>query len=188
MFKTKKASFVMKGAFCYALKIRGPPFCLYLYKKTNTRWKMENKEKYYLYVEGQKIEVSKEIYTEYYHYKNKEDYFMKKLKTGKVKIDPLTKEKIYLPSREDSFDRLVDTYGSINNGNVANAEDIYMKKEEIASLYKAINQLTVEEKDLIRDLFFCDQTETAVAKKRGVSNTSIRYHKDKILKKLKKLY
>lgn len=148
---------------------------------------MKDKGKYYLYVEGQKIEVSKEVYKEYYHYKNKEEYFMKKRKVGKQKTDPITKEKVYLPSQEDSLDRITDTYGSIFGGNTENTEDILIRKEEIANLYKAINQLDAKERELIMELFFYNKTETEIAKNRGVSNTTIRYHKDKVLKKLRKL-
>lgn len=148
---------------------------------------MENKEKYYLYVEGKEIEVSKEVYKEYYHYKNKEEYFMKDLKTGRTKTDPLTNEKIYLPSREDSYERIINTYGSVFDSGTEKVEDIIIKREEIAFLYRAINNLSIEDRELIKELFFHDKTETEVAKNRGVSISTVRYHKNRVLKKLKKL-
>lgn len=148
---------------------------------------MEKKEKYYLYVEGQEVEVSRDIYTEYYHYKNKEEYFMKKLKEGRTKTDPVTKEKVYLPSREDSYDRLADTYGSYYDGKSESIEDIIIKREDIDSLYKAINLLEDSEKELIMELFFWEKSETGLAREKGVSITTIRYHKAKVLKKLKNL-
>ncbi len=146
---------------------------------------MEKKEKYYLYVEGQEVEVSREVYTEYYHYKNKEEYFMKKLKEGRTKTDPVTKEKIYLPSREDSYDRIADTYGFLYDRKSESIEDIIIKKEDIDSLYRAINLLEDVEKEIIKELFFFDKSETGLAREKGVSITTIRYHKAKALKKLK---
>ena len=43
---------------------------------------------FYLYIEGQPVKVSEEVYREYKHAEEKERYFMKRLKKGKFVVDP----------------------------------------------------------------------------------------------------
>ena len=63
---------------------------------------------FYLYINGQRIPVSEEVYREYRHAEDKERYFMRRLKTGHTKVDPDTRETYYVPSRELSYEQLVE--------------------------------------------------------------------------------
>ena len=69
---------------------------------------MKDREKYIIVIDGQLIEVTKEVYEVYYKGRRKEQYIMHDLKVGRSRINPVTGEKEYLPSREDSYDRLRD--------------------------------------------------------------------------------
>lgn len=62
----------------------------------------------YLYVEGQKIPVSEELYQVYYHFARKERYFSEDLKREKLLYDTEQQIAVLLPSREDSYERLLE--------------------------------------------------------------------------------
>ena len=64
----------------------------------------EEKANYYIYIDGQAVPVSEEIYRVYQHYERKEKYFSYDLKTEKFQKETAT----FLPSREDSYERLLE--------------------------------------------------------------------------------
>ena len=68
---------------------------------------MQEKD-FYLYIDGQPVQVSGEVYREYYRAEDKERYFMGKLKKGRTKVNPETQEIQYIPSRELSYEQLVE--------------------------------------------------------------------------------
>ena len=86
---------------------------------------MNNKKKYYLYIEKTKVEVSYDIYKAYYHYKRKENYFLRDLKEGRERLISGNNKKILFPSKEDSFDRINEEYGELLGDNKYNPEYIY---------------------------------------------------------------
>ena len=65
----------------------------------------EERANYYLYIDGQAVPVSEQVYRVYQHYERKEEYFSYDLKTEKFQKDTAT----FLPSREDSYERLLAT-------------------------------------------------------------------------------
>ena len=69
---------------------------------------MAEREKYYIGLNGQTFEVSKELYETYYKGQRKEKYFTHDLKQEHTKVDKETGEMIVIPSREDSYERLLD--------------------------------------------------------------------------------
>ena len=70
--------------------------------------KMAEREKYYIGLNGQIFEVSKELYETYYKGQRKEKYFTHDLKQEHTKVDKETGEMIVIPSREDSYERLLE--------------------------------------------------------------------------------
>ena len=62
----------------------------------------------YLYVEGEKIPVSEEVYEVYYHFSRKERYFSEDLKREKLLYNSEQKIAVLLPSCEDSYERLLE--------------------------------------------------------------------------------
>lgn len=76
---------------------------------------------------------------------------------------------------------------------ISTEEDIVtelIKNDEYSRLYKAINGLDDEEKLIINLLFFKgeDITERTLARKMGISFQLLNYKKQKILKKIKKVF
>jgi len=53
-------------------------------------------------------------------------------------------------------------------------------------LSKALSELTEEERVLIDELFYNGKSERQVAKETGISQTTLNYQKNKIIKRLRK--
>lgn len=68
----------------------------------------EKQKKYYLYIDGQAVPVSEQVYRTYHHYGRKEEYFTCDLKTEKVSCDQEAQTAAFTPSREDSYERLLE--------------------------------------------------------------------------------
>lgn len=64
----------------------------------------EERANYYLYIDGQAVPVSEQVYRIYRHYERKEEYFSCDLKAEKFQKETAT----FLPSREDSYERLLE--------------------------------------------------------------------------------
>lgn len=98
--------FFMKFMKC---NIRALPFSiLKIYKIGKEQVKDGRKRKYYIGLNGQIFEVSKELYEIYYKGQRKEKYFTHDLKQEHTKVDKETGEMIVIPSREDSYERLLE--------------------------------------------------------------------------------
>ena len=64
----------------------------------------EERANYYLYIDGQTVPVSEQVYRVYQHYERKEEYFSYDLKVEKFQKETAS----FLPSREDSYERLLE--------------------------------------------------------------------------------
>lgn len=147
---------------------------------------MAEREKYYIGLNGQSFEVSKELYEAYYKGRRKERYFTHDLKEERRKIDRETGETIIIPSREDSYERLMEAEKQFAE-EAETVEDMAVRAVMLEKLNQAIPTLTKEEADLIHSLFYQEINEVELAKQLGIPRTTLRSRKDKILKKLKKL-
>ena len=65
-------------------------------------------KKYYLYIDGQAVPVSEQVYRTYHHYERKEEYFTYDLKTEKFSCNQEAQTAAFTPSREDSYERLLE--------------------------------------------------------------------------------
>ena len=145
----------------------------------------DNKRK--LWVNGQFIEVSEEIYQVYMQGDRKMRYFETDLKTERtILAEDGTVQRI-IPSREDSLDRLIDDNARQFSDAGESVEDAVLRKMAEDELHRALEQLTDEEYALVFALFFEGKTERAYAKELGVSQVAVHKKKQRILKKLKEI-
>lgn len=147
---------------------------------------MSEREKYIIVIEGKLIEVTEEVYEIYYKGRRKEKYFMHDLKAGRSTINLETGEKIYLPSREDSYERLMEVTQQFEDLSTDVEEEV-LKKIMIENLHKALEMLKPEEKELIWNLYFEGVSEVELSKRTGIGRTTLQYRKYQILKKLKQI-
>lgn len=115
----------------------------------------DQQKKFYLYIDGQAVPVSEQVYRAYHHYARKEEYFTYDLKTEKFSCDQETQTAHFTPSREDSYERLLAA-----NHQFASAGSS-PEEEAVSSLWLAdlMRGLSPEERDIITQLYILNKSE-----------------------------
>lgn len=130
---------------------------------------MSDKEKY-IYVKGKKIYVSDEVYRAYKKELNHEAHLKRLDRKHKV---------FHFGDFNTSIVDVAD--------NTVDVEKIIETKMLIEDLYRALNNLNEEERNLIKLLYFDDKTLIEVAKQRNTNPMKISRLRNKVLEKLRKL-
>lgn len=138
-----------------------------------------------LWVSGQFIEVTDEVYDAYMKGDRKMRYFESDLKAERFLLDKEGQIRQIIPSREDSLDRLMDDNAEQFADQQESVEDVVFRRFSIERLYAAFELLTEKERSLINALFFDELTEREAARVLGISQPAVHKQKNKILKKLK---
>lgn len=136
-------------------------------KNNLRRIRMENTK--YIYVNGEKIYVSDEIYKVYKKQKNREEY----LRRLDVEFLDFSFAENY--SIEDIEDNRI------------NVEKIVETKLLIVQLQKAMETLSDDEREILKRIYFDDESLRKVAKSRNVSHPSLIKKREQILKKLREI-
>lgn len=129
----------------------------------------DTKKEYYIYVQGEQVSVSYEIYCAYYEEYDHERYLDKRGRQREISLD--------------SLQELGDLFYFTGQLEV-NLDCQIVKKELLNQLYEALKHLTGEERWLIEKLYFYECQEKEVAAILGVSRQAVNKRKQKILKKL----
>ena len=106
------------------------------------------------------------------------------LKNEKTVVDINTQTVTVIPSREDSYERLLEQAVQFVDEEPG-PEEIALQRMEIQQLHKAISLLSEEERYLIVQIFFEERTEREVAEELGVYHNAIHKQKNRILQKLR---
>lgn len=138
-----------------------------------------------IWLNGQLIEVTEEVYAAYMKGDRKMRYFEKDLKTERFLLDENGQLRQVIPSREDSLDRLMEDNAEQFADQHESVEDQVFRKISIEQLYEALQHLTDTERSLIYALFFEEQTESQVGKILGITRQAVHKQKTRLLKKLK---
>lgn len=130
-------------------------------------------KEYYLYVRGQKVKVSEDIYKVYWREKEHEKYL--------EQVDK--KNHLLFFSSLDHDGNFVDNLADES----VDVEKIIETQILIETVRKAMSRLNDEEREIIGRLYFNDETLSSVARSKKVSYQAIQWRKNNILKKLKVL-
>ena len=114
------------------------------------------------------------------------EYLQYDIKAGRCRIDSVSGTVTYLPSREDSYERLLEESRQFT-ANGESVDDAVIKTMMIEKMLTCLKQLTQEEQELITELFFKSKSERQLAAETGIHFMTIHDRKIKILGKLKKL-
>lgn len=144
-----------------------------------------DKDKRKLWIAGQFIEVTEEIYQVYMQGDRKMRYFETDLKIERTILDESGRIQQIIPSRENSLDRLVEDNALQFEDTRESVEDAVLRKLAEDDLRRALIKLTDEEYALVYALFYEGRTERDYAKELGVSQVAVHKRKQRILKKLK---
>lgn len=107
------------------------------------------------------------------------------LKTERIIIDHKTQTIRVIPSREDSYERLLEQEVQFEGEN--QTEELVIQNMQLEQLYKALSLLSEDEQYLIRQLFFEERTERDLAKELKIYHNAVHKRKNRILKKLKNI-
>ena len=130
-------------------------------------------KEYYLYVNGQKVKVSEQIYKVYWREREHEKYL--------EQVD--RKNHLLFFSSLDHDGHFVD---NIVDESV-DVEKIVETQMMIEAVRNAISMLNAEERDIVERLYFNDETLSSIARGKKVSYQAIQWRKNSILKKLRVL-
>lgn len=140
-----------------------------------------------LWINGEYVDVTDEIYTAYLKGQRKINYFEKDLKSERVIKDKNGDIKKIIPSREDSLDRLLSDNQRQFSDDSESVESVVQMNDEIDKLHNALNQLSADEWAIVKMLFYDEMSERDTAKVLGISQVAVNKRKHRILKKLKKI-
>lgn len=143
-------------------------------------------EKYYIYIEKESVEVNREVYDVYNKGARKERYFSVDLKTGQKRVKNNSGEMEVVPSREDSYERLLETDKQFASGDES-VEDRAIKTMLLNQLKEILETLSYEERQLIYELFYIQRTERELCKMMDIGKTTLHKRKEKLLLKLRNL-
>ena len=129
-------------------------------------------KEFYLYVKGQKVKVSEQIYKVYWQKIEYEKYL--------ERVD--RKNHLLLFSQLDHDGHFVDNLIDEST----DVEKIVETQILIEAVRKAISQLNSEERDIIERLYLNDETVRSVAKLKSITHPALIKRRNKILEKLKK--
>ena len=141
----------------------------------------------YLYIEGKKIPVSEKIYKVYYQFARKERYFSEDLKWEKLLYDSEQQIAVLLPSREDSYERLLEQDKQFSDPYAATPEDYVVKADLLNRLAQALHTLSDDELHIIKELFYLEKTEREVSASLHMPLSTFHNRKDAVLRKLREL-
>ncbi|NBI72750.1 sigma-70 family RNA polymerase sigma factor [Clostridiaceae bacterium] len=131
-------------------------------------------------------EASEEVIEVLRETERKMQYQEYDLKAEQTIIDEDAQEIRVIPSREDSYERLIELdIQFLDDGE--NVEDQVFQKIQSEMIHKALSFLSDEEEKLIRLLFFEERTEREVAELIGIYHNAVHKRKKRILRKLKNI-
>ena len=144
---------------------------------------MSEKHKKYLYINGKAVPVSEQVFRASRHHGRKEEYFIHDLKTEKFFCDQEAQTARFIPSREDSYERLLGAGHQFAAGGPTPEE------EAISSLWlkDLMRSLSPEERGIIYHFYLLDKPEREACAALHLSQTTFRRRRDALLAKLRNL-
>lgn len=143
----------------------------------------KEQKRYYLYIDGQAVPVSEQVFRASRHHGRKEEYFTYDLKTEKFSCNQETQTARFTPSREDSYERLLGAGHQFATGGPTPEE------EAISSLWlkELMRSLSPEEREIIRQLYILDRTEREASATLRLALSTFHRRKKALLEKLRNL-
>ncbi|WP_155963031.1 RNA polymerase sigma factor [Streptococcus ruminantium] len=130
--------------------------------------------KYYIYVKGEKIPVSEEIYKSYWQVVNHQKYVNRKMFANGVR-------------NFSSFDKAEFNFDELLVDERVDVERIVVTKMIIEKLNEALLTLSDLEFSIIKAIYFEDYSIRQVAKEQEMSAASVFRLRNKVLSYLKKI-
>ena len=146
--------------------------------------KNQNSQHFLTDGEGHRIPVSEKVYTAYWRYTNKEDYFMRLLKEERFLYDPERQIAEFVPSREDSFERLLE------EGEEFACEQKPVEEQVVSALLvqKIMENMTDDERDIVYQTFVLGKSDQEASESLGVLKDTYKSRRQTMLSKYGELF
>lgn len=132
------------------------------------------------------IELRPEILTVLKRSDRKMEYIDVDLKTERFIYRPKAKIAVFLPSREDSYDRMLGEHQQFAHTETT-PEETLLHSVELECLRKALERLADDERRLIHLRYWRGFTQKETALKMGLTQQAVSYRERRILQKLRKM-
>ena len=127
-----------------------------------------SEKKYTVVCNGTKVEVTEAVYKLYVTDPENEERQYRWSKVSRIEIDTENEKVVFVPSREDSIDRLSDLGFEFEDTSFSiDALDTAVTVEQ------ALDQLTFDERYIIESLFYNGRSERELANELGVTQFKI---------------
>ncbi len=130
--------------------------------------------------------LSEKIIEELEKSDRKMEYQQYDIKVEHCQIDIVNKTVTYFPSREDSYDRLLEENHQFS-ADGESVEDIAIKSVIIEKMFRSLKMLSAEDQNLITELYFKGKSERQLSAETGIHYMTLHNRKNRILKNLKKI-
>ncbi len=141
-----------------------------------------SEKKYTVVVNGTKVEVTEAVYKLYVTDPDNEERQYRWSKVSRIEVDTENERVIFVPSREDSIDRLTELGFEFEDASFSiDAIDTAVMVE------KALDQLSFDERYIIESLFYNGKTEQELADEYGIAQKNMHMRKIRILAKMNRI-
>lgn len=137
--------------------------------------------KHYLFIGGQAVPVSEQVFQAYHHYERKEEYFTYDLKAEGFVCDQEAQTAIFTPSREDSYERLLEANSQFAEDAPATEDQVFLSMW----METLLGTLTEQERYIVSEIVLKQRTEREVSEELHISQNTLNYHKKRALRKLR---
>lgn len=137
---------------------------------------MKGNGKYYIALNGESHEVSREVYQAYYQGKRKEKYIYEKDQVHKNHILDIS-----------GMEELVVESGYCLASAESSIDDLLLAEELHNHLHQCLQMLPSADRELIQAIYFSGETESSYANTIGLTLSGVSKRHKRILAKLKKL-
>ncbi len=140
-----------------------------------------SEKKYTVVCNGTKVKVTRAVYDAYRAEIFYDEHIRKRNQLSKIEIDFEEEKVTFVPSREDSYDRLAEQgFEKEDSSFSIDALDTAVMVEQ------ALEHLSFDERYIIESLFYNGKSERDLATELGATQNKIHYDKMKILAKMYK--
>ena len=147
---------------------------------------MSEEKIYRISIRGELVEVDKELYLFFYRSRRRLNYYEHDIKTEVAIRDENGEITGYMPSKEDSLDRILES-GADFCDDGESIEDLVIRKLMVEKLKQCLLLLEPDERRLIDARYFEGKTEMECAQMYDVNQSTISRRETKILAKLKSM-
>jgi DNA-directed RNA polymerase specialized sigma subunit len=167
-------------------------FCLFKIQKTeelnmSKNHSSEKDAEHLIYLDGKYIPVSKEVYLAYHGSARKIRYFQEDLKVEKLVVDQKNRRVTFLPSREDSLERLTENQRQEFADSVETPEELLVRKCRNEELWDAVLMLPPKLSFVITEVFRYGKALRTISDETGIPVMTLQHRKEKALSELKKI-